>query len=205
MRILAVDDNSHALRYIRAAFSKAGYSPTVTGDPDEALHFMQANRPTSSSSTSSFQIPMVSSSCRNSATSPTSLPSSSPPTATTRSSPGPSTWAPPITSSSPSPYRARRQDQAALRKHASPKLADPSEPYSHGDLTIDYSQRRVALAGRVLTYRHLLYSVWGGRNSGDVRPIRTAVKDLRRKLRDDASNPSFIFAEPRVGYRMAGD
>ena len=25
---------------------------------------------------------------------------------------------------------------------------------------------------------------------------------LRRKLGDDASNPTYIFAEPRVGYRM---
>ncbi len=33
--------------------------------------------------------------------------------------------------------------------------------------------------------------------------MRTYVKRLRRKLGDDASNPSYIFAEPRIGYRMA--
>ena len=32
--------------------------------------------------------------------------------------------------------------------------------------------------------------------------IRTLVKTLRRKLNDDASNPTYLFAEPRVGYRM---
>ena len=26
---------------------------------------------------------------------------------------------------------------------------------------------------------------------------------LRRKLGDDADNPTYIFTEPRVGYRMA--
>ena len=39
-------------------------------------------------------------------------------------------------------------------------------------------------------------------NSGDVRVIRTLVKRLRRKLDDDASSPTYIFAEPRVGYRI---
>ena len=33
-------------------------------------------------------------------------------------------------------------------------------------------------------------------------PVRNIVKRLRRKLGEDASNPAFIFAVPRVGYRM---
>ncbi len=28
------------------------------------------------------------------------------------------------------------------------------------------------------------------------------MKTLRRQLRDDVSNPSYIFTEPRVGYQM---
>ena len=32
--------------------------------------------------------------------------------------------------------------------------------------------------------------------------MRNIVKRLRRKLGEDASNPAFIFAVPRVGYRM---
>ena len=59
-----------------------------------------------------------------------------------------------------------------------------------------------ANAGRVLTYEHLLERVWGERSSGDVRPMRTIVSKLRRKLGDDADNPTYIFTEPRVGYRM---
>ena len=57
-------------------------------------------------------------------------------------------------------------------------------------------------AGRVLTHDQLLRRVWGLTNSGDVRVIRTLVRRLRRKLNDDASSPTYIFAEPRVGYRM---
>ena len=36
----------------------------------------------------------------------------------------------------------------------------------------------------------------------DFRPTRTDVSSLRRKLGDDADNPTYIFTEPRVGYRM---
>ena len=31
---------------------------------------------------------------------------------------------------------------------------------------------------------------------------RTIFESLRRKLGDDAEHPTYIFAEPRVGYRM---
>ena len=32
--------------------------------------------------------------------------------------------------------------------------------------------------------------------------MRTVISGLRRKLGDDADNPTYIFTEPRVGYRM---
>ena len=54
-----------------------------------------------------------------------------------------------------------------------------------------------------MTYEHLLERVWGEKDNGDVRPMRTIVSKLRRKLGDDADNPTYIFTEPRVGYRMA--
>ncbi len=89
---------------------------------------------------------------------------------------------------------------------------------------LDYARRRVTLsvgpvpltaverrmlaelaanAGRALTYEHLLQRVWGPVNNGDVRPMRTVVNTLRRKLGDNADLPTYIFTEPRVGYRMA--
>ena len=40
-------------------------------------------------------------------------------------------------------------------------------------------------------------SHWRGNPRG-----RTYVKRLRRKLREDAGSPKYIFAEPRVGYRI---
>ena len=91
-------------------------------------------------------------------------------------------------------------------------------------MVLDYARRRATLsggpvplaaieyrmlaelaanAGRTLTYEHLLQRIWGPENNGDVRPMRTVVNTLRRKLGDDADLPTYIFTEPRVGYRMA--
>ena len=59
-----------------------------------------------------------------------------------------------------------------------------------------------ANAGRVLTYEHLLRRVWGLGGDADVRIMRTPLSAIRRKLGDDADNPTYIFTEVRVGYRM---
>ena len=122
-----------------------------------------------------------------------------------------------------SPTELAARIRAALRKRAAPELAQPSEPYVRGDLTVDYPRRRVTVAGnpveltaieyrmlvelsvnagRALTHEHLLQRVWGPDKGEDSGPVRNIVKRLRRKLGEDASNPAFIFAEPRVGYRM---
>ena len=60
-----------------------------------------------------------------------------------------------------------------------------------------------AHAGRVVTHEHLLERVWGERGSGSLRPLRTMVGKLRRKLGDDAEHPAYIFTEPRVGFQDA--
>ena len=122
-----------------------------------------------------------------------------------------------------SPTELVARIKAALRKREAPEWAEPSEPYVFGELTIDYAERRATLAGRpvqltaieygllfalsanagrVMTYDRLLRRVWGLRRSGDPRRVRTAAKQLRRKLGDDANNPTYILNEPRVGYRM---
>lgn len=101
--------------------------------------------------------------------------------------------------------------------------AEPPQPYVLGDLTINYAERRVLLAGRpvaltdteyrtllelsvnagrVLSHTELLQQVWGPGHSGRPGAVRTVVKNLRRKLGDDANDPTYIFSEPRAGYRM---
>ena len=122
-----------------------------------------------------------------------------------------------------SPVELTARIRAALRKRATIERTEPAENYLLGDLVIDYGLHEVTVAGhpvpltgiqyqllqelsvnadRVVTYRELLQSVWRFGNSQDLRPMRTAVRNLRRKLGDDARNPKYIFNVPRVGYRM---
>ena len=112
---------------------------------------------------------------------------------------------------------------AALRRRSAAGRKEPSVPYLHGDLAIDYVEREVsvagspvhltateykllvelsAAAGRVSTHEQLLRRVWGPLYSSDSRIVRTYVKELRQKLGDNAARPKYIFTEPGVGYRM---
>ena len=44
-RILCVDDDPQTLRYVRDALTKAGYTPVVTGDPEEVSRLMAEEAP----------------------------------------------------------------------------------------------------------------------------------------------------------------
>ena len=44
--------------------------------------------------------------------------------------------------------------------------------------------------------------MWGPAHAGGSGPVRTIVKNLRGKLGEDAENPTYIFNEPRIGYRL---
>ena len=111
---------------------------------------------------------------------------------------------------------------AAMRSQALSRSGQINS-YVLGQLTINYSERRVTVgghqvrltateyrllselslnAGKVLTNSQLMRRVWGAQSTNDTRILRTFVKNLRRKLGDDAQSPAYIFTEPRVGYRM---
>ena len=221
VRVLAVDDDPQALRYVRDALASAGYTPVVTGDPEEALRLVGEEKPDlvlldlmlpgtdgielMKDILGAGDVPVifVSAYGRDELIA-------------RAFDMGAVDYV--VKPFSPTELAARIR--AALRKRAA---SEPSEPYVLGDLTIDYAERRVTLggrpvqliaieyrllveisanAGRVLTYENLLQRVWGAKDNGDVRPMRTIVSKLRRKLGDDADNPTYIFTEPRVGYRM---
>ena len=118
-----------------------------------------------------------------------------------------------------SPTELTARVQAAVRRRTGPK------PFALGELAIDYEGRRVTVAGtlvpltvteyellrvlslnagRVMMYDALLRRVWGRHESAGANLVRPFVKILRRKLGDDASNPTYIITERGVGYRMPG-
>ena len=224
-RILAVDDDPQTLRHVRDALTNAGYAPVLTGDPEEALSLVEANDPhlvlldlmlpgtdgieLMRGILDTADVPVIFLSAYGQEE-----------TVARAFANGADDYV--VKPFSPMELVARIK--AALRKREAPEWAEPSEPFVLGELAVDYAERRVTLAGRpvqltaieygllfelsvnagrVLTYDRLLRRVWGLRRSGDSRRVRTAAKQLRRKLGDDANNPTYILTEPRVGYRMA--
>ena len=58
-------------------------------------------------------------------------------------------------------------------------------------------------AGRAVTYGKLLTSVWGPDYRQEVDYLRTFVRQLRKKIEDDPSNPRYLLTDAYVGYRFA--
>jgi two-component system KDP operon response regulator KdpE len=98
--------------------------------------------------------------------------------------------------------------------------------YSFGDVTVDFTARRVeragavvhltpieyrllgvliANAGRVLTHRALLREVWGPAHAERTHYLRVYMGQLRQKLEADAAQPRRILTETGVGYRLLAD
>ena len=57
-------------------------------------------------------------------------------------------------------------------------------------------------AGRVVTYAKLLTAVWGVECREEVEYLRTFVRQLRKKIEDDPSNPLYLLTDVYVGYRF---
>lgn len=58
----------------------------------------------------------------------------------------------------------------------------------------------VAHAGKVLTHKFILDSIWGSQS--DVQYLRIYIRALRQKLEDDPAQPRYIRTEQGVGYRL---
>jgi two-component system KDP operon response regulator KdpE len=92
-----------------------------------------------------------------------------------------------------------------------------------GDLIIDFDRRRVIRAdeeirltpkefdllsvlarnvGRVMTHRALYKAVWGRTVADQPEHLWVLVRQLRKKIEPDVSNPRYVQSEPWVGYRF---
>ena len=113
--------------------------------------------------------------------------------------------------------------QAALRRRLLPDMLEVRPAFALHELEINFTERRVTVAGepvmlsateykllyelathagRVLTREQILHQVWGPEYSGEAELVRSFIRNLRKKIGDDARQPRYIFTEPQVGYRM---
>ena len=221
VRVLAVDDDPNDLRYVRETLARSGYDPVVTGEPEEALRLVADEKPElvlldlmlpgadgielMKDILDVADVPVIFLSVYGREE-----------VVARAFDMGAADYV--VKPFSPTELSARIR--ATLRKRAT---SEPAEPYVLGDLVIDYAGRSVTLAGRpvelvameykmlaelsanagrVLTYQRLVERVWGERGIADMRPMRTLINKLRRKLGDVGARPTYIFTERRVGYRM---
>ncbi len=217
--ILVVDDDPHALRIVRDALTKAGYAVRVTAEADEMAGLIRAEKPqlvlldlvlpgaggielmAEVPELSDLPVIFISGYGRDE-------------TIARAFEAGAADYI--VKPFSPTELTARVG--AALRSRAG------SAPFVLGALAIDYMRRRVTVdgrkvaltateyeilrilsvsAGQVVTSESLLRQAWSSRESTDTDRVRAFVRQLRAKLGDDATRPTYIFNERGVGYRMA--
>ena len=102
---------------------------------------------------------------------------------------------------------------------------ETGEPlFKSGPLSVDLSARRVTLenqevnltpteyallrtlvqhAGKVVTQKQLLRTVWGEKAESQAQYLRVYITYLRKKLEPDTATPRLIKTEVGIGYRLA--
>ena len=225
-RILVVDDDPQTLRYVRDVLSRAGYQAVVTGDPEDVPRLLEEHRPRLVLLDLVFPgsvdgIDLMRDILKRRDVPVIFLSVYGQDEIIARAF---DTGAADYVVKPFSPTELAARIRTALRRQAGPERSEPAGPLTVGDLTVDFAQRRVTLAGgpvrltpleyrllselavyagEVVPHDRLLERLWGLSHSGDPRPLRTVMKSLRRKLGDDAANPAYLYTEPGAGYRLA--
>lgn len=223
-KILAVDDDTQILRYLHRALREGGYQPTVVSDPREVIRLVELEEP--DLVLLDLMLPGVSGyelleRIREFSGVPVVFL-----TAKDRDEDmvralkmGADDY---ITKPfSPSELLARIE--VSLRRRYLPDQLESHSPFELDGLAINFAERRVMVsgtpvslsateykllyelathAGLVLTHDQILQRVWGPEYAGETELVRSFIRNLRRKLGDDARHPHYIFTEPQVGYRM---
>lgn len=57
-------------------------------------------------------------------------------------------------------------------------------------------------AGRVITHRAALMSVWGAEYSSETQYLHVFINQLRHKIEENPAQPHYILTEPGIGYRF---
>jgi PAS domain S-box-containing protein len=225
-RILVVDDDPQTLRYVRDTLEEAGFDPILTGDPEAVRRLIAERRPhlvlldlmlpEVDGMELMEQIPAL----RDLPVIFLSAYGGDARVAKALELGADDYIAKPF---SPTELVARIKTVLRRVSAAHELQPEPTGPLSWGELRLDFSDRQATLSGSPLeltnleyrllaelarhapelrTNAELLPRVWGPAHSGRPGAVRTLVKQLRRKLGDEAETPRYIINEPRAGYRM---
>jgi DNA-binding response OmpR family regulator len=111
--------------------------------------------------------------------------------------------------------------QAVLRRSKWPEEIVSRQGFEAGPIAIDFAQHRVTVDGepvkltpteyrlltylasnanRVIMHRELLRAVWGPEYGEETEYLRVYIRYLRQKLEPDPSNPQYLLTQPGAGY-----
>jgi signal transduction histidine kinase/DNA-binding response OmpR family regulator len=223
-RILAVDDDPQILRLVRRVLEEAGYKPILARGADELFALMDGETP------DLFLLDMNLPGATGLDLLKRIRESSGTPVIFLTAVDSPEMKAKALKAGADdyitkpfSPIELTARIEASLRRHSMGDVLDARPPFTLGDLSISFSERLVTIggrpvqlsateykilyqlatnAGRVLTHDQILHRVWGPEYSGETELVRSFIRNLRSKLRDDVRNPRYVLTEPQVGYRM---
>lgn len=113
--------------------------------------------------------------------------------------------------------------QAVLRRSKWPEEIRSQQGFKMGPIEIDFAQHRVAVDGelvkltpteyrlltylasnanRVIMHRELLRAVWGPEYGDETEYLRVYMRYLRQKLEPEPSKPRYLLTQPGAGYML---
>jgi len=114
-----------------------------------------------------------------------------------------------------------RVRSAVRRSHTPPRNGDAA--ITIGQITLDPMRRLVQKSGATvhltpkefdllhylmkhaglpMMHARLLSAVWGPEYGSELEYLRTFIRQLRKKLEDDAAHPKYLLTDSHIGYRF---
>ena len=111
--------------------------------------------------------------------------------------------------------------EAVLRRSKWPEEIVSRQSFAAGPIEINFAQHRVTVDGepvkltpteyrlltylasnanRVIMHRELLRAVWGPEYGEETEYLRVYIRYLRQKLEPEPSNPRYLLTQPGAGY-----
>jgi two-component system, OmpR family, KDP operon response regulator KdpE len=112
--------------------------------------------------------------------------------------------------------------RAAVRRSHTP-AGNGNAAITIGEITLDPPRRLVKKSGQIIhltpkefdllhylmkhaglpmMHARLLNAVWGPEYGNELEYLRTFIRQLRKKLEDDAAHPKYLLTDSHIGYRF---